>query len=195
MELVEKAAAQTQRAGQIIRRLRDFIEKGKSNRAFENLNKVMEEAIALGLVGVAEANVRVRVELDPDVPDIFVDKIQIQQVVLNLIRNSVEAMQAVPRRELTVVTASEDGEAVVVKVSDTGPGLAPEVAERLFQPFTTTKEQGMGIGLSICRSIIEAHGGELWASANDGPGVTFAFRLPVGAEEELAEEAGDGNGG
>lgn len=191
VELIEKAGAQTARAGQIIRRLREFIEKGKTNRAFESMNKVMEEAIALGLVGVADANVRVRVDLDSDLPPVLMDKIQIQQVVLNLIRNSVEAMQAVPRRELTIKTAPEpeDDGAVVVTVSDTGPGLTPEVAEKLFQPFTTTKEEGMGIGLSICRSIIEAHGGSMWATPNEGAGVTFAFRLPVG-EETGEDDAG-----
>lgn len=182
IELIDKAGAQTARAGQIIRRLREFIEKGKTNRALENMNKVMEEALALGLVGVSDANVHVRAELDPDLPPVLMDKIQIQQVVLNLIRNSVEAMQAVARRELIVRTAPEEDKAVLVTVSDTGPGLAPEVAEKLFQPFTTTKEEGMGIGLSICRSIIGAHGGSLWATPNPDAGVTFAFRLPVGGE-------------
>ncbi len=187
VELIEKAGAQTARAGQIIRRLREFIEKGTTNRAYEDMNKVMEEAMALGLVGVAESNVRLRVDFDPQVPRVFMDKIQIQQVVLNLLRNSVEAMQEVETRDLAVATVAENGSAVIVSVSDSGPGLAPEVAEKLFQPFTTTKDQGMGIGLSICRSIIEAHGGELWAAPNEGGGVTFSFRLPVGEEpkEEL----------
>ena len=111
------------------------------------------------------------------------DKIQIQQVILNLVRNSIEAMQSVPRRELTIV-ASEDGDFIQVHVSDTGPGLAPEVADRLFQPFVTTKEAGMGIGLSICRSIIDAHGGRLWATPNEGGGLSFRFRLPIGGAGE-----------
>lgn len=184
VELIDKAAAQTGRAGQIIRRLREFIEKGKSNQAFENLNKVMEEAIALSLVGVAEANVRVRIDLHPSLPPVLIDKIQIQQVALNLIRNSVEAMQGVDRRELDVSTGREDGQFALVSVRDTGPGLAPEVAANLFQPFTTTKEQGMGIGLSICRSIIEAHGGTLWATPNPEGGVTFSFRIPLAETTE-----------
>lgn len=187
-ELIEKAGAQTARAGQIIRRLREFIEKGKTNRAFENLNQVMDEAIALGLVGVAEANVRVSVKLDPALPFVLMDKIQIQQVTLNLIRNSVEAMQTVPRRELAIETRLETPDTVTVSVSDTGPGLAPEVAENLFRPFTTTKEHGMGIGLSICRSIIEAHGGEIWAGPHEPQGVTFSFRLPVGASGDESDE-------
>ncbi|HEX7775601.1 MAG TPA: PAS domain S-box protein [Parvibaculum sp.] len=188
VDLLDKAGGQTARAGQIIRRLREFIEKGKSNRAHENLNKVVEEAIALGLVGAAEANVRVRIGLQADLPLVPMDKIQIQQVVLNLIRNSFEAMQSVQKRELTVGTRADGAEAVLVDVSDTGPGLSPEVAERLFQPFTTTKDTGMGIGLSICRSIIESHDGELWATANADGGVTFSFRLPVNELAEVNDE-------
>ncbi|MCE9650083.1 MAG: PAS domain S-box protein [Parvibaculum sp.] len=178
-EFLDKASAQTARAGQIIRRLRNFIEKGESNRTQENLNKVVEEAVALGLVGAAEANVKVRLELHAALPLISVDKIQIQQVVLNLVRNSFEAMQSVVRRELIVTTAMDGPDAVLVTVCDTGPGLSPEIAEKLFQPFMTTKETGMGIGLSICRSIIESHDGELWATPNAGDGVTFNFRLPA----------------
>jgi two-component system sensor kinase FixL len=188
IELLDKAAAQTARAGQIIRRLREFIEKGKSNRAFENMNKVVEEAVALGLVGAAEANVKTRIELQADLPFVPMDKIQIQQVLLNLIRNGVEAMQSGQRRELTVSTIADGPHAVLVSVSDTGPGLSPEVVERLFQPFTTTKDTGMGIGLSICRSIIESHDGELWATPNEGDGVTFSFRLPVNEAEEVSNE-------
>lgn len=184
LDLLDKAGAQTARAGQIIRRLRDFIEKGQSNRSHENLNTVVEEAIALGLVGAADANVKVSVELQANLPAVPMDKIQIQQVVLNLIRNSVEAMESVKRREMTIATGTDGSGALLVTVADTGPGLAPEVVEKLFQPFTTTKKTGMGIGLSICRSIIELHGGELWAEPNADGGVTFSFRLPERDEAE-----------
>ena len=182
-ELMDKATNQTARAGQIIRHLRDFIEKRESSRTYENLNKVVEEAIALGLVGAAEMNVKVHVELDPTLPTVLIDKIHIQQVLINLIRNAVEAMQGVLKRELTITTSSTDGSAVEVCVSDTGPGLSEDVASRLFQPFVTTKEKGMGIGLTICQSIVEAHNGRLWVTSNDGGGVTFHFRLPVAASE------------
>ncbi len=185
VELIDKAAAQTGRAGQIIRRLREFIEKGKSNQAFENLNKVMEEAIALSLVGVAEANVKVLIDFHPTLPLVLIDKIQIQQVALNLIRNGIEAMQSGDRRELRISTARDSDDYTLVSICDTGPGLAPEVAANLFQPFTTTKEQGMGIGLSICRSIIEAHGGTLWATPNEEAGVTFSFKIPVATAAEV----------
>jgi two-component system sensor kinase FixL len=180
-ELLDKTAAQALRAGEIIRRLREFTEKADSNRTRENVNGLIEEAIGLGIVGTAEADVKIRVELYPELPPIFVDKIQVQQVVLNLVRNSIEAMVGWPRRELTISTAP-DADFILITISDTGPGLAPEVQEKLFQPFVTTKTQGMGIGLSICRSIIDAHGGRLWATPNEGGGVAFRFRLPAGGE-------------
>jgi len=178
-ELMDKAANQTTRAGQIIRRLRDFVEKRETNPAQENLNKVVEEALALGLVGVADTNVKVGISLDPALQPVLVDKIQIQQVLINLIRNSVEAMQNVERRELTIVTAAADAGFAQVSVSDTGPGLSEEVASRLFTPFVTTKAKGMGIGLTISQSIIEAHGGRIWAAPNAGSGAAFHFWLPV----------------
>jgi two-component system sensor kinase FixL len=177
-EWMEKATNQTLRAGQIIRHLRDFIEKRESSRTYENLNKVVEEAIALGLVGSADANVKVHLELDPNVPSILIDKIQIQQVLINLIRNAIEAMQASLKRDLAIRTEA-DLDSVEVGVSDTGLGFSEEVAARLFQPFVTTKEKGMGIGLTICQSIIEAHNGRIWATPNEAGGVEFRFRLPV----------------
>src|SRR5215510_9288569 len=177
-EWMEKATKQTARAGQIIRHLRDFIEKRESSRTYENLNKVVEEAIALGLAGSADTNVKVHLELDPNVAPILIDKIQIQQVLINLIRNAVEAMQASTRRDLTIRTEAKV-DSVEVAVSDTGPGFTGEVAARLFQPFVTTKEKGMGIGLTICQSIVEAHNGRIWAAANEAGGVEFRFRLPV----------------
>jgi two-component system sensor kinase FixL len=184
-DLMGKAAEQTMRAGQIIRRLRDFIEKREIDRAEENLNKVVEEALALGLVGVADANVRAVIDLGPDLPPVLVDKIQIQQVLINLIRNSVEAMQGVERRELTVITAESEPGFAQVSVLDTGPGLSEEVASRLFQPFVTTKAKGMGIGLTISQTIVEAHGGRMWAAPNAGGGAAFHFQLPVVSPDEV----------
>jgi two-component system sensor kinase FixL len=178
-ELMDKATSQTARAGNIIRHLRDFIEKRESSRTLESLNKVVEEAIALGLVGAADANVKVRVELDPDIQPVLIDKIHIQQVLINLIRNSIEAMQNMERRELTISTFAREHNAAEVAVADTGPGLSAEIASRLFQPFVTTKDKGMGIGLTICQSIIEAHNGRIWTQPNPGGGVAFRFRLPT----------------
>lgn len=182
-ELLDKAANQALRAGQIIRRLRDFIEKREGNRALEDVNRVIEEALAMAFVGAADAGVTVTSSLADTLPSVMVDRIQIQQVVLNLIRNSLEAMEKSERREIRIETKDTDDGFVEVAVSDTGPGLSEKVAANLFQPFVTTKHDGMGIGLSICRSIVEAHEGRLWATPNPESGVTFRFVLPVAGED------------
>ena len=178
-EAMDKAVAQANRAGQIIHRMRQFLQKGETERQPEAINKVLEEASALALVGAKESGVVVRMELGTDLAPVLIDRIQVQQVVLNLIRNGIEAMQGVTRRELLIATGQADGQMVRVTIKDSGPGLAPEVAEQLFQPFITTKEKGMGLGLSICRSIIDSHGGKIWATPNPSGGVTFAFTLPT----------------
>ncbi len=178
-ELMAKAVDQTTRAGAIIKNLREFIEKRETNRRYENLNRVVEEAIALGIVGGGNIDLKVRVELAPIPPFVFANKVEIQQVLINLFRNSIEAMRGSERRELTVMIEPDGSEFVCVAVSDTGPGIAPDLMSRLFEPFTTTKQDGMGIGLNICQSIIEAHGGRIWLTSNLKEGVTFRFRLPI----------------
>jgi two-component system sensor kinase FixL len=184
--LIGKAVDQTTRAGNIIRNLRGFVEKREANRRHENLSKIIEEAIALGLVGSADANVKVKVDLDPTMAPVLVDKVQIQQVLINLIRNGMEAMQAMPTRRLNVRSAVGESGFAQVTVADTGSGLPKEVAERLFQPFITTKENGMGIGLTICQAIIEAHGGRIWFEPNPDGGVSFHFQLPLSAQSAEA---------
>ena len=186
-ELITKASEQTARAGNIIRHLRDFIERRESNRRSEQLHRIIEEAIALGMVGVADSNVKVKVRLDPELPAVLVDKVQIQQVVINLIRNAVEAMQQAPIRQLLIVSSMPEPGMVQVTVSDSGPGLSDDVAARLFQPFVTTKEKGMGIGLTICQSIVEAHGGRIWVTTNAERGVSFHFQLPLAPQSEPAD--------
>jgi|SRR5579871_4670826 len=181
-DVLEKIEKQTERAGEIIRRLRGFVEKRDPVRSPDDLNKAVGDAIKLGLVGASDDNVRLRVTLAPGLPDISFDRIQIQQVLINLLRNATEAMQNAPRRELSVSTAQESDQFVVVSVADTGSGLAKDVSARLFEPFVTTKAAGLGIGLSICRTIIEAHGGRLWTEPNAGGGTVFRFRLPVAPE-------------
>ncbi|WP_374306269.1 PAS domain S-box protein [Methylocella sp.] len=184
---VERAADQALRAGQIIRRLRQFVARGECERQAEGLPKLVEEAAALALVGVKETGVRVSFAFDPRAGFVHVDKIQIEQVILNLMRNAIEAMEGAPRRELRLSTAARDDDMVEVAVADTGPGVAPEIAAQLFQPFVSSKPEGLGIGLSISRTIVEAHGGRLWAEpAADGGTV---FRLTLKA---LSREAGDG---
>jgi two-component system sensor kinase FixL len=120
--------------------------------------------------------------LDPDVSLVFVDKIQIQQVLVNLMRNAVEAMADSPRRSLTVTTRLLSADTVEISVADTGPGLRRELIARLFQPLVTTKRRGMGLGLSICRTIVEAHGGRLWRDRNPVGGTIFRFTLPAAPE-------------
>jgi two-component system sensor kinase FixL len=176
-EAMEKATEQALRAGQIIRHLRDFVARGESERQMENLAKLVEEASALAMVGLKETGVRTSFDLDPRVEFVFVDKIQVQQVLLNLIRNASEAMQNSATRELVVASQKIDENTVEVSVADTGPGIAKEIAAKLFQPFVTTKRQGMGVGLSISRTIVEAHGGHLWVESNPVGGTIFRLTL------------------
>lgn len=185
-DAVERAAQQALRAGQIIRRLRDFVARGENERRVENLPKLIEETSALALVGAKDIGVRVKFEFDPRAELVFVDKIQVQQVLLNLIRNAIEAMQETIRRELNISTREIDEETVQIDVADTGPGIAEEIAAQLFQPFVTTKRHGMGVGLSISRTIIEAHGGHLWADPNPEGGTIFRLTLKSIPLEELA---------
>jgi two-component system sensor kinase FixL len=184
-DAVDKASAQALRAGQIIRRLRDFVARGESERRVESLNKIIEEASALALVGAKERGIRVRFQFDPEIDLVLADRVQVQQVLLNLIRNAIEAMEASDRRDLTIATVAHEAGDALVRVADTGPGIAPEIAEQLFQPFITTKPHGMGVGLSISRTIIEAHGGRIWVDQNPGGGTMFCFTLQTAASEEL----------
>ena len=181
-DFLSKAHAQTLRAGEIIQRLRQLFQKRETDYRREAVNKVVEEASALALVGAKEANVQVHVDLAPDLPSVCIDKIQIQQVVLNLVRNAVEAMAEVGVRKLTIRTERMDG-VVRISIADTGPGLADHVRESLFQPFVTTKEKGMGIGLSVCHAIVEAHGGTIEAAANGTGGTTFTFGVPFAGDD------------
>ncbi len=185
-EAVERAAEQALRAGDVIRRLRDFVARGESERQVERLPTLVEDASSLALVGAREADVRVIYQLDPAAELVLTDRIQIEQVLLNLMRNAVEAMQGMPRRELRVVTTARHDGMAEVSVIDTGPGLAPEVSAQLFQPFVTTKKQGMGVGLSICRTIVESHGGRIWAESVPGGGTAFRFTLRAVEKEEVA---------
>ena len=177
-DVTNKICGQADRAGEIIRRLRGFVAKRDTERETQDLNQVVEESLMLGLVGSSYGNVRLKTDLAPGLPPVQIDKVQIQQVMINLLRNAVEAMHNSERRELRVSTAG-DGEFVRISVSDTGPGLPPEIMVTLFQPFITTKGQGLGIGLSISRSIVESHGGKLWVETNADGGADFRFRLPV----------------
>jgi two-component system sensor kinase FixL len=188
-DAADRAAEQTLRAGQIIRRLREFVARGESERQAEGLAKLIEEARTLALIGVKETGVLTELLLAPEKIFVLVDKIQIQQVILNLVRNAIEAMQDMPVRRLTISMSRAGDDIAEVAVADTGPGISPEIAAKLFQPFNTTKPQGMGLGLSISRTIIEAHNGQLWAEPNAGGGTVFRFTLKILGPQELADES------
>ena len=184
-EIMEKAVAQAQRAGEVIRQLRQFVSKGETERRIESLNQLVEEALALALVGARQRGVRTSLELDHALPPVLVDHVQIQQVVLNLVRNAIEAMEEMELRELVVATRTvPDQEMAEVIVADSGPGIAPELADRLFQPFVTTKKTGMGLGLSICREIVEAHHGRLTTTPGSPRGTVFRMTLPIASRQE-----------
>lgn len=177
-EPIEKATAQALRAGDVIRRLRSFVASGETERRPESLVKMIEESLALALVGVRESAVVVRTRNAFPSDRVLADKVQIQQVLLNLIRNAVEALHDRAGSEIIIESRTEPDGGALVRIMDSGPGVATEIAERLFQPFMTTKKEGMGVGLSICRTIVEAHGGRLWHEETPGGGATFAFTLP-----------------
>ncbi len=153
-------------------------------RRQHDVNEVVEEAGKLALVGARDINIEVEFNFGSDLPQVLVDKIQIQQVVVNLVRNGVEALTDSKVRKLSISTAATEGDGVEVTVCDSGPGVTKEISGRLFQSFVTTKAQGMGLGLSICRSIVEDHGGRLSAERNQERGMTFRFTIPISPPDE-----------
>jgi two-component system sensor kinase FixL len=185
-EALGKSADQALRAGDIIRRLRDFVARGESERRIESVAKIAEEASALALVGAKDQGVRTQFSFDRGKDLVLADKVQMQQVLLNLIRNAIEAMHDSKTRNLIISASAENG-TVTVSVADTGSGIGPDMAKQLFQPFITTKREGMGVGLSICRTIVEAHGGRIWAEPNVGGGTIFRFTLRGVTQEELSD--------
>jgi len=165
---------------------------GATEQRPEDLPAVIEEAVALASASVKTADVALGTRLDPDAVRVAADRVQIQQVLFNLVRNAVEAMQQSPRREVMIATAPGAAGLIEISVADTGPGLAPEVRANLFRPFITTKGNGMGIGLSVCRSIVEAHGGRLWSEDNPAGGTVFRFTLPRAPDDGAEEGVGAG---
>jgi two-component system sensor kinase FixL len=186
-DAMDKAGDQALRAGQIIRRLRDFVARGETERRMEDVKKLIEEASALALVGAKDKGIRVRFDFDSRSDFVLADKVQIQQVLLNLMRNAIDAMEACERREMVIATSPVSDQMVEISVADTGSGISSEVGAQLFQPFVTTKRQGMGVGLSISRTIIEAHGGSIAPRPNPAGGTIFSFTLPIVTKKEAGD--------
>ena len=189
LETARRTIRDANRASDVITRLRGLYSKKEAAAESVDLNEATREVIALSLGVVQKDGVIPRTELAVDLPRVTGDRVQLQQVVLNLVRNALDAMSAVEGRprELLIRTGRDEGDRVLLTVQDTGVGFQRESADRLFDPFYTTKTSGMGIGLSVSRSIIESHHGRLWAALNDGPGATFSFSIPcepVGARVE-----------
>jgi len=186
---LDRAAEQAIRAGDIIRRLRNFVAREASEKRVESLSKMIEEAGALGLTGAREQGVFLRFKLDPTCDLVLADRVQIQQVLVNLFRNALEAMATSTHRELIASNTRAADDMIEIAVSDTGSGFAVDALANLFQPFFTTKETGMGVGLSISRTIIETHGGRMWAETNKSGGATFRFTLPAAHAKDMTDAA------
>lgn len=187
-DMLSKAATQSRRAGQIVHHLRRFVLTGETEKSEEDLNVVVQDSLAMALIGTRSADLAMSLDLGSNLPRALIDRVQIQQVVVNLVRNSMEAIAGVNAPALSVGTRHDDG-FLVVTVADNGAGIDPEIAEQLFHPFVTTKPKGMGLGLSICRSIVEGHGGKIWTVESPSGGATFVFTVPAVAAREDAPRA------
>ena len=174
---IAKAESQFVRTKEIIQRIRGFVGMGRDCRAAEDIAQLCRDVLELGRMVPRYEGIAIALDFTPDLPLVMIDKVQIQQVLFNLLRNAAEAMAGQDQRRITICATPQDGQ-LVLRVSDNGPGLDADIAAHLFQPFHTTKEGGMGVGLSLCRKIVEAHGGRLWHEAGS-PGTVFAFSLPL----------------
>lgn len=181
---LEEAAKQSLRAGKIIHHLRQSATHGTTEMKHDSLRAIIEEAAALALAGSKEKGIKPLFAYHAEIDTVLVDRVQIQQVLINLIRNASEAMRQSGTRQLTITTQMHDADTVSVEVADTGPGIGDDIAQQLFQPFVTSKPGGMGIGLAISKRIIEAHDGTIDVRRNDDGGATFRFTLPVYNEDE-----------
>ena len=177
-EYMDLAVAQSLRAGDVIRLLREFTARGDTEHSVKDINVVVEETCRLATMGTTAKGIDLALDLAADLPPVLIDHVQIQQVILNLVRNSIDALSDIETPAITVETVL-GLEAVEVVVSDNGPGLSPEVRERVFEPFVSTKPDGIGIGLSICRTIVEAHGGRIAVNTDTSCETAFRFSVPV----------------
>jgi C4-dicarboxylate-specific signal transduction histidine kinase len=189
-EALSDVVGDTDRAGDIIDRIRDHIKKAPPRKTHFDLNHAIDEVIVLARTAISRNGVSVQTLLSEGLAAVQGDRVQLQQVILNLILNAIEAMGSVEvgTRELLISTEQNQAKEVLVAVCDSGPGIGPENLKRVFEAFYTTKASGMGMGLSICRSIIDAHGGRLWADVNDPRGVVFQFTLPSTESEQSGQD-------
>ena len=176
-EAMRESAGQALRAGEIIRSLREFIKRGETVRGPETLRTLLAEGAALALIGMQSGGIDMDVQVDARIDKVLVNRVQLQQVIINLVKNAVEAMHGLPVRILRLTAAPDADGKVEVVVADSGPGLDPAMSRRLFTPFTTSKPGGMGVGLSISQTIIEGHGGRIWATPSQWGGTAFHFTL------------------
>ena len=179
LKVLDQVQAQIRRAGDTIRRIREFAQKKTPELTLEDINRLIEEANGIAAIGSKSKSILTTFDLSPDLPPMMVDRIQIQQVIMNLVRNSIDAMADHRRRELTLRSRINAANELEISVIDSGPGVPEKVASQLFTPFMTTKSGGTGLGLAICRSIVEAHDGRLWLEPNSGGGAIFRFTLPI----------------
>jgi signal transduction histidine kinase len=178
-ELIGKVRRQTLRAGSIIKNLKNVVEKRESSRLEVTIEDVVRDSLAMVLYDATDSNITTNFEFDTAIPEVLIDKVQIQQILINLIRNSIEAMRDSKERTLTLSTVRGDAGFANVMVRDTGPGLSPDVLQRLFQPFNTTKASGMGLGLMVCQTLAEANGGRIWHVEDKVKGTCFCLSLPL----------------
>jgi two-component system, LuxR family, sensor kinase FixL len=183
-DAVRKAREQNKRAGQVVSGLRDLVLKRETTRRIESINDILEQTLGLALVDAKVRGVKARVLVAPDLKPVLVDKIQIGQVVINIVRNAIEAMEGTSECKLTISAATDpNSDGIEMRIADTGPGLSPLMRDQMFRPFVTTKDKGMGLGLSICRDIVDSHGGSLSAEPNKPNGTIFVIRLPSADNE------------
>jgi two-component system sensor kinase FixL len=181
---MDECASEALRAGQIVHRLRDFIKRGETERHIVSLARMIQEASVLALMNGDGKGVDFETETDPSADSVIVDPVQLQQVVLNLIRNALEAMLQSDHKILRISTCRTGEGFAQVSIQDSGPGLDRKIAERLFHPFNSTKSEGMGLGLSICHSIVQSHGGRIWAEPSALGGTAFHFTVPLAEADD-----------